>query len=362
MNMTDALQNYTALTAITVLFLVVACVLVVNNHIIARHERLVFAFGTLAVAVVAVIDWFSIVFDGMGPAYQMLQTVSVAAMFCLAPVIPAIIAHVIYPDDSSKLVFVLLACHAVLELVNIWGGFIFWVDHNNVYHRGDLYALYMIVYVIASGYLVLQSIRAARTYQTAGVRGIVGIVICMTVGVSIQFIYSNVHVAWTSVAMTVVLYVMFYVDMTLCTDPLTNLLNRRTYEAFLANPKLPCVVMSVDVNDFKHVNDTYGHASGDKCLQTIAKLIRSTFEGAGSCYRSGGDEFVVMLTRHTDAAEIYISRLHDAVRKAHDKDEMIPTVSIGYALADAECEDINEVVKAADEMMYEQKALAHAGR
>lgn len=360
--MSETMQLYTGLSFVTALFLVAASVLVLNNHIIQRRERNTFTFGLLGVVLVLTLDWFSAAFDGAGPGFQFPNALAVMLSFSIAPFIPVAIAQTIYPDKATRIVQAVLAGHALLELVNLAFGFIFYVDAQAVYHRGSLYLLYTVAYVISASYLVIQSLRAARTYQTVGKRGIAAIVACLSSGVIIQFLFSNIYVAWTAVAMAVVLYILFYIDMTLCTDPLTNLLNRRSYEAFLANPTTPCVVISIDVNDFKHVNDTYGHAAGDHCLTTIAHAVRRVFEGVGKCYRSGGDEYVVVVTKRLDQVDALIALLYSEVANEHALDERIPSVSVGFARAEAGCDDIGAVVHEADLMMYEQKALHKVGR
>ena len=113
--------------------------------------------------------------------------------------------------------------------------------------------------------------------------------------------------------------------------------------------------MVIDVDDFKHVNDTYGHAYGDECLSTIATCIRRTFGMAAWCYRTGGDEFAVMLTRRLDEADAFAVSLKAAVARVRAEDERMPSVSVGYAAANATCTDFEAVVEAADKAMYESK-------
>lgn len=174
-------------------------------------------------------------------------------------------------------------------------------------------------------------------------------------GLSIQIIDGATRTTWLTVAMVMVLYFMLYVEMVLRNDALTRLLNRRSYEEFLANPPLPCAVIVIDVDNFKHVNDSYGHAFGDECLSTMAALIRRVYSPMGLCYRTGGDEFMVVVTKRLDQVDAAQEAMQALVTKARQQDDRLPGVSMGTCFADADCKDIQQVVQRADQSMYEAK-------
>lgn len=353
--LTDAQQNFLGLTVVTVLFLVTACILVANNRIVRARERKTLFWCLVALAFITVADWFNVTFNGAHPELSTIHTLLTALMFAAVPFIPVSIAQAIYPDKLTKWVMVVLTVHAAVEVANIFGGFIFWVDDANDYYRGPLYFVYVAVYALGNAFLVVQAIRAARTYQASGSWGVIAIVVCMAAGIVTQLAYSNVHVTWTAVSMAVVLFVLYYYDIALQTDALTMLLNRHSYEKFLARPPLPCLVVSVDVNDFKQVNDTYGHSYGDECLRAVARALRHTYASVGKCYRAGGDEFVVVVTKRLGDAEALAERMRDAMAAARAHDARIPSVSIGSALAGEGCADIAAVVDEADKAMYADK-------
>lgn len=359
--LTDSQQNFLGLTVITVLFLVTAVILVTNNHIVRARERRTLVWCLVALAFITVADWFNVTFSGTHPELHTAHTLLTAVMFAMVPFIPVAIAQAIYPDKSAKWVLAVLALQAAAEVANVFGGFIFWVDDANDYYRGQLYFVYVAAYALSNVFLVVQSIRAARTYQASGSWGVIAIVVCLAVGVAIQLAYSNIHVTWAAVSMAVVLFVLYYYDIALQTDALTMLLNRHSYEKFLVRPPLPCLVVSVDVNDFKQVNDTYGHAYGDECLRVISRALRHTYASVGKCYRAGGDEFVVVVTKKLDGAEELAGRMQDAIAAAQARDGRIPSVSIGSALAAEGCTNIAAVVDEADKAMYADKRVGKGG-
>ncbi len=95
-------------------------------------------------------------------------------------------------------------------------------------------------------------------------------------------------------------------------DPLTKLLNRKALELdaheflkFSHERKLDLVAMMIDADNFKQINDTYGHIAGDKVLILLAKLFLSSIRESDKAYRYGGEEFLILFTR---------SKLHDVIR------------------------------------------------
>src|SRR5204862_6949646 len=85
-------------------------------------------------------------------------------------------------------------------------------------------------------------------------------------------------------------------------DPLTGLGNRRAFEESMATEiarsrrhESPLSLLICDLDQFKKINDAYGHLAGDNCLRQVADALRNELRGADVCFRWGGDEFVVVL-------------------------------------------------------------------
>lgn len=353
--LSDALKGFTGFSVLTVVFLFSGAMLIATNRTVAREERGVFLRAVSALIVIVAIDWFAYVTSGQFPELRWLHAALMAFTFSLAPFIPVAIANVLFPEIRVRWMMIVLICHVVFQVGGIFGGYVFWIDETNVYHRGPLYSAYMAVYTLASIYLVVESVKAGHAYQSRSVLAVVSIFFCMAVGVLMQVFDTMVRTTWTAVSIAVMLYFLFYSDMVLRTDALTKLLNRRSYEEFLAKPRYPCVVMVVDVDDFKHVNDSYGHSYGDQCLATIAGIFRRVFGGVGLCFRTGGDEFAIVLQRQVDDAGDYVKRVRMAIKRAQSGDPHLPNVSMGYAVAEKDGDDMADVIRRADRAMYEMK-------
>lgn len=132
-------------------------------------------------------------------------------------------------------------------------------------------------------------------------------------------------------------------------DFLTGLYNRRKLEEDIwrytdinkrHNIKFP--ILMIDINNFKEINDTKGHKTGDKVLRKIAYLLQKTIRASDKVYRLGGDEFVIILSHHT-GIDTFIKRLNNTLS------EIDITVSIGHCYI---CENCMEII---DKSMYEMK-------
>lgn len=148
------------------------------------------------------------------------------------------------------------------------------------------------------------------------------------------------------------------------TDPLTRLLNRRGFELVsqrLAASGETASVALFDIDHFKRVNDTYGHAAGDRVLEAVAGLLRGKLRGTDALGRLGGEEFALLLSS-TDIslAQVICDRMRRTVaehRFEHDGEPFQVTVSCGIALLRGT--DIEAALREADAALYEAKS---AGR
>jgi diguanylate cyclase (GGDEF)-like protein len=150
------------------------------------------------------------------------------------------------------------------------------------------------------------------------------------------------------------------------TDPLTGAFNRRTMSQQLGlvsvttrDPKATNALLAIDLDLFKQVNDRHGHAAGDEVLKATVLCIRNRIRRGDMLFRTGGEEFVVLLPR--SSAEDAL-RVAEDLRSRVEQAELLPqhplTVSIGVAMQRV-AQDADDWVLAADQALYEAK---RAGR
>jgi diguanylate cyclase (GGDEF)-like protein len=151
------------------------------------------------------------------------------------------------------------------------------------------------------------------------------------------------------------------------TDPLTGLINRRGFDEALAREHArrlrggpPSALVLVDIDHFKHVNDTWGHPAGDETLRLLGSLLSSTFRSTDVVGRIGGEEFAVLLVDCAPAEAAERARgLCDRVRTQARGWEHPITVSVGVAASLERAQTPTELMASADAALYAAKA---AGR
>ena len=142
-------------------------------------------------------------------------------------------------------------------------------------------------------------------------------------------------------------------------DALTGLFNRRRQDETLtlwSQEKRPFALLEMDIDFFKQVNDTFGHDTGDRVLQKLASLMRDCTRSHDVLCRVGGEEFTLLLPNTSSASALEVAqRLRLRVESAVFPDVGHITVSIGLAHWPEHVEDIADVFKFADEMLYKAK-------
>ncbi len=145
-------------------------------------------------------------------------------------------------------------------------------------------------------------------------------------------------------------------------DPLTGLLNRLTYNECMEKAvrlhrryQQPVSLLAIDIDNFKRLNDTQGHAAGDSVLRTAGQLLRDTLRDEDAIFRMGGEEFTVVLKGANETAAVETAeRLRHAVATADFQGAHQVTISIGVATLRAD-ESWERWAKRSDDSLYDAK-------
>jgi diguanylate cyclase (GGDEF)-like protein len=145
-------------------------------------------------------------------------------------------------------------------------------------------------------------------------------------------------------------------------DTLTHLLNRKSMDGYMRDAiekaekegSRFCIAM-VDIDDFKHVNDTYGHDFGDEVLKYVSHTILMGIKKTDSCFRWGGEEICILFTTNMEQARAASERImndisRDSVRYK-DKEDVYVTVTIGISEY-SDGQTIKSMMEEADARLY----------
>jgi diguanylate cyclase (GGDEF)-like protein/PAS domain S-box-containing protein len=143
--------------------------------------------------------------------------------------------------------------------------------------------------------------------------------------------------------------------------PNRKLLNDRVSQAILSATRYmnKVAVLFLDLDGFKHINDSLGHSIGDRVLQSVAKRLVDSVRGSDTVSRQGGDEFVVLLSEveHSEGVAIAARRLLQVGAEPHSigQHELYVTACIGVSIYPDDGLDVETLIKNADTAMYQAK-------
>lgn len=300
-------------------------------------------------------------------AHKLVDTVG----FTLTPLVPILAVLFVYKrtnkykNISSKSVLWLsvpFVINSILSLGSFNFNWIFAITNENIYMRGPLWLVSPMTsyfyYVI--NLLFLYKIREKLNREELLIFSLLTLIPCL---LSIFQLYYFVYLTiWNSVVIAVIINYIFIVHSQTKIDPLTRLGNRRAYDEYLAilsrNSELTLAVVNIDLDDFKHINDIFGHHEGDKVLRVFARRLEEVFDGKGVAIRLGGDEFIVLVNENRrEIVEKYIETLKHNSNTYNETISMPYHIKFSYGIAvfNNTYNNIQELVQYSDKLMYEEK-------
>lgn len=276
--------------------------------------------------------------------------------------------------DNKKLYIALIPelVLIVLAIVNSSTGILFTIDSNLQYSRNMQGYIYQIIVVY--GYLgvaaLLSLIRAnkADTVQEKELSiASASFLIAPAIACAIQLVFSNMSILFMGIVVSLLNVYLSLQRQLVLNDALTGLNNRSRLDQKI-NQRIKSLnndsdfwLLIMDADNFKHINDTYGHVEGDKALILIANALRRGCDDSDFICRYGGDEFVVLHNSKKGEDCSTLTNRIDSLLSENKLDYPL-TVSIGYAKYDSSISDWSSLVKKADEKLYKIKAKKKALR
>lgn len=357
------IQNFIAIDAVSILALLLLEFMVFQSEILNEKKRRIFCVGINAVILTVLSQIGTTLFDNSRPEYRLLSIVFNTVAFSICPFIPIIISDVFSTPNENRRISILKnipgAVNATFTISSPFNGSIFSVSEDNVYSRGPLFEIFVSAYVIGIVFLIGRAWMIERKYRINTKTIYCALALFLSLCSSIQVFYPNIHVAWICVTIALISFYALLCDQNDCFDIQTSLFNRRIFEREInrLRPNAKGTIILCDVDDFKFVNDNYGHVFGDLCLSILAQAVLEQFDDKGYCFRFGGDEFCVLCT--TDDEKEISRLLHNVVHSIEEcrrKDKRIPRISFGYqSFIVGPDFEINSVIREADRRMYQYK-------
>ncbi|MDT8903986.1 GGDEF domain-containing protein [Anaeroselena agilis] len=299
-------------------------------------------------------------------AHKLVDTLG----FALSPLVPICAVSYVYKRTNkykkvnSKAFWLAIPffVNGIISVGSFSFDWIFSITPENVYVRGPLFFVSPLTYYFY--YTVnLAVLCAARKKFSKEELLILGMLTIIPAVMSVFQLYYFIFLTiWNSTAIAVIINYIFIIHSQTKIDPLTGLRNRVAYNEYIEGLRgkrnIVLSVVTIDLDDFKSINDTHGHHEGDKVLRIFAGQLEDIFEGKGVPIRLGGDEFVVLLDENQRAVvETYIKILNDKINAYNLRSELPYRIKFSYGLTvfDDRYNSVDELIRHSDKLMYIEK-------
>lgn len=346
--------------------MIITCLLMLTMGVQAYYSTAIssklnrtFIYCFALITFCAVMDWFRLVLNGStAPIY--LHYLVVSAEYASAPLVVWLVIRVLGRMRENYFLVPLFVLNIILQFSTGFTNWIFYIDDANMFVRGDYFRVYVAIYTIGIFAMYRAVLKCSQEYQNRNYRMLLLSIILLTVGVGMNEVGAiENRTTFFTVALASILFYIYFMEISIQTDALTKLLNRRCFDKHIKQLSYNTAIVFFDVNKFKSINDNYGHKQGDIVLQQVASNLRYVFGNMGYIYRIGGDEFAMILKPGQLEKMNYIlmvELLEDRMDKVRQKENpILPSVSMGHAVY-REGMNKAEVISLADQQMYIHKS------
>ncbi len=265
---------------------------------------------------------------------------------------------------TAKILFLPFIIMVALCFANLFTDIFFLITNENVYQRADFYVLAIIIHYCFLLYSVVIIIRQRKSISSTIAIPLLGFLILPLIGTLLQYFVFGQSLLWISCGFSMIIIYNYVQNNYANIDFLTKIYNRNHLEKYLivkCNKKREnwLVGLMIDLNDFKKINDTFGHIEGDIALLNCANILKDTLGYERYVARFAGDEFIALfdVNSETEISTI-ISDIHNAftIHNEQSEKEYTLSLSIGYALYEDSQSPV-EFIKKMDSSMYKEKRL-----
>jgi len=248
-------------------------------------------------------------------------------------------------------------------LLSPFFGWIFWVDGENVYHRGPYFIISTIIIYYYLAYSLILLIRYRKQMMKEEFAPLFAGCLLPILGGIFQTMFYGLLLMWSSTAFSLIIVYIFLQQRMIHLDSLTGAWTRDSFHCYLSqrirkeqNPRFGAVYL--DLDGLKQINDRFGHLEGDLAIKTTIGLIKGTLRRADIIARLGGDEFIIVINcRSKDALEQIIERIKKRLSEYNQnsgKDYQL-ACSFGADVFQGKYSSIDQFLHQIDNDMYRDK-------
>lgn len=282
-----------------------------------------------------------------------VRYISAAAGYALRPVILLFLSLISRRNSKSSILKLVIpgAINTAISFLSIPTGIMFSFDQANNFVRGPFGYL---CHIICLYYMIYILVHLFRQFKANKIETLVITVIMFAAvaAAAMEHILKYDLILSQTMGIGIVFYFLFLNVQVYKRDTLTQLLNRRSFYLDLSRLKRSkVVILSMDLNNLKKINDSFGHAAGDKAITTTVEYMLQVFYKCAKVYRTGGDEFMAIFKKmNMEQAQIKVAEFTHILSKTEFR------VACGLAEFNPG-DNFEKVISLSDAEMYKHKKI-----
>ncbi|MBP3888634.1 MAG: GGDEF domain-containing protein [Cellulosilyticum sp.] len=303
--------------------------------------------------------------------HKTLHKAAMIFIFLLIPVImmtaPAFLLAWMEKTTKIKkylnpILYIPVVFNGILTIFTIQTQWLGYINERNEYVRGPLFGCVLVNYLI---YLIytMGIMKKYGKYMLKNHRYVVyNISLVMCIAVSLQMNEQSVLTIWSTVGILCVCAYTFMIYYNWLHDPLTGVESRVGYSQYIKHienrKSVKLTAINIDLDDFKQINDQYGHQEGDWALISFTQILRDYIQIDKKVIRIGGDEFLIFIENCNETKIIeQLERVKAAITDFNLKNHKGYELKFSYGILEyqKERENIKQFLIRLDKLMYEQK-------
>lgn len=322
-----------------------------------------------------VIDILSWVFNGLpGSLNYLCNIIFNLILYIATPMVPSVwvlYTYCLVYNDENKLknirtaIIIMLMINACIAFVSLFTSWYFYVDEANIYHRGLWFPIHAVYCEFLLFYSFIFIISKRKHFQKNQLYSIMVFFIAPLAGTIIQTLNYGVSYNWTGITISLLIVYFNMQSKNLNTDYLTGINNRLHLQNYIkekirsSSEKRTFGAIMIDIDNFKEINDKFGHVIGDEALKDAVQILRSCLRRDDFIARFGGDEFLVVIDVQT------LETLVDTIKRIRNKTDMFNVLSgkpynlsfsLGYDIYNVHAKMNSDVfINHLDQLMYDDK-------
>ena len=355
-------ENLLYLNFSTVSMVIITIIFLRFNVILDKRSSRLFQIALILLLILSVTDSIYFYYRNINtPA--LLEEICANFGYMIRPTIMFLIFEVVNKNKRHTLFqYAPLIINTIVLLQNFITHNVFYFSYDSALTQSHVLIhgpLGYTPHVVSALYAIMISVSAIQYFQLSNPLEMITIFSCIIVAVIATY-YESVYDMWGLVRQSMAMCIVFYIlhaHMTISNrDVLTKVYNRSAFANHIAkNYDKVYAIVSVDLNDLKKYNDTYGHTQGDKALIDVTEIFSKICPASIKIYRTGGDEFVFLVMKKSNKP---IESIIDEIRAELAKTKYRCAFGLSYR---NEFESFDDAFDYADMMMYKNKASMKQG-